>query len=316
MSPRKRGKGSPGRLHGIALIDKPSGPTSFGVMRGVERTLGAHKAGHGGTLDPLASGLLLVLLGEATKLTPWIQGRDKRYRATIQFGVGTDTLDADGAVVSESPVPSGLLSQALRGAAAEFVGDRMQRPPAYSALKRDGRSHMSRARAGEVVVVEPRPARCHGIEVVDIGETTATLDVHVASGYYVRSLARDLGEALGVPAHLSALQRTMIGPWRLTEAAQPDEVTEADIIPLTQALPDVPVVVLDEPQARDVGHGKRIKAASDAPLAMAVNGHGRPLAIVERIDGDTWAVKRGFYLPPDLFAPQGDSLIDKVHSDR
>jgi tRNA pseudouridine55 synthase len=303
-------------VHGLALIDKPSGPTSFTVMRNVERTVGAEKAGHGGTLDPLASGLLIVLLGEATKLTPWVQGRDKRYTATIRFGIGTDTLDADGTIVAEAPVPRALLAQTLPGALTGFIGDQMQRPPAYSALKVDGRSHMSRARAGEVVIVEPRPARCHGLEVLAIDEVTATLEVHVGSGYYVRALARDLGEALGVPAHLAALERTAIGPWRLADAVAPESVTEATLIPLTDALPDIPTVVLEEELARDVGHGKRVQAVTDAPEAMLVDTAGRPLAMAERVDGGLWAVKRGFFLPDDLFCTPGDSLIDKVPSDR
>ncbi|MDP6945500.1 MAG: tRNA pseudouridine(55) synthase TruB, partial [Myxococcota bacterium] len=277
----------------------------------MERVVGARRAGHGGTLDPAASGLLVVLLGEATKLTPWIQGRDKRYTATVRFGRGTDTLDALGETVAEAQVPEGLLAESLAEVVGGFVGEHLQRPPVYSALKVDGRSHMSRARAGEVVVVQPRPSHCFSIDIRRIEGLDVTLDVHVASGYYVRALARDLGEALGVPAHLAALRRTSVGVWDLSGAVAPEDVCADTLIPLGACIPDLETVMVDAEMARDIGHGKKVRALTDAKEAMVVCPAERPLAVVERVDGGQWAVKRGFFLPPEPSREEPDSLIDK-----
>ena len=311
MSPRRRGEHSPGTVHGIALVHKSGGPTSFSVTRHAQRALGAHKSGHGGTLDPMASGLLLVLLGEGTKLTPWVQGRDKRYRATVQFGRSTDTLDAQGETVSEAPVPEGLLEGALDSAIGTFIGDRPQRPPKYSALKVNGRSHMSRARAGEEFEVEERPARCYSITVLERSSDSVVLDVHVASGYYIRSLARDLGEALGTPAHLSALVRTHVGPWSLVDAVSIEALTEAAVLPVGQALPDIPVVTLAGTDALFVRQGKRIAAQTSEPCVMAIDAAGTPLAMLDRTEEAQWRVRRGFAFESQTVSNERDSLIDK-----
>ena len=295
MSAARRRRGA-GPIHGMVLIDKPLGPTSFKVARHVQRTLDAGKVGHGGTLDPLASGLLIVLLGEATKLTPWVQGRDKRYVATVAFGRSTDTLDRGGQTVEEAPVPAGLVTDKLEAVIARFVGDHMQRPPVYSALKVDGRSHMSRARAGEEVVVDPRPSRCHAIKLIKLDDTSATLEVHVGSGYYIRSLARDLGDALGVPSHLAALRRTTVGPWKVDDAVTLEHVTPDELVPLANALPDMPILTLSASQAQALGQGKRVTHGQAADEAMAIDPLGVPIAMVEAVDGE-WRVKRGFYLP-------------------
>ncbi|MGB0589544.1 MAG: tRNA pseudouridine(55) synthase TruB [Myxococcota bacterium] len=311
MSRRRRGQHSPGPVHGIALLHKPSGPTSFTVMRQAERSLGAHKSGHGGTLDPMASGLLLVLLGEGTKLTPWVQGRDKRYRAEVTFGRATDTLDAEGAMTEEADVPDGLLEARLADVLPTFVGDRPQRPPKYSALKVGGRSHMSRARAGEEFEVLERPAHCYSITLHSLEATSATLELHVASGYYVRSLARDLGEALGVPAHLSALVRTSVGPWSLTDAVALEELTVEAVTPLERSLPDMPVITLNAADALLVHQGKRLPAQGDAACTMVLNPDGSPLAMVDRNPEGEWRVRRGFALTSQTVEKQTDSLIDK-----
>jgi tRNA pseudouridine55 synthase len=311
MSPKRRGKHSPGPVHGLALLHKPSGPTSFTVMRAVQRTLGAHKSGHGGTLDPMASGLLLVLLGEATKLTPWVQGRDKQYLATIRFGTSTDTLDAEGAITDEAPVPSGLIEQRLPGVVESFVGDRPQRPPKYSALKVNGRSNMSRARAGEEFEVKERPAHCYSIAVESSDSDSAVLNVHVASGYYIRAMARDLGEALGVPAHLEGLVRTHVGPWSLDDALHLGDLAPSAVIPLHAALPDVPTVTLNAADAVFVRQGKRTTAQSSAPFCMVLDPTGEPLAMVERNSDEEWTVRRGFALRSQTVSNEMDSLIDK-----
>ena len=280
----------------MVLVHKAAGPTSFRVMRAVQRQLEVSKAGHGGTLDPMASGLLIVLLGEATKLTPWIHGRDKSYRALIRFGASTNTLDAEGEVVERMEVPSALLEAELGEALRSFVGTRPQRPPKFSALKVDGRTHMSRARAGENFVVEERPARCERISLISRTRDSALVDLDVASGYYIRSFARDLGEALGVPAHLAALERTSIGGWPLSAAKELEELKEGDVVPITECVPQLPALRLDEATALAIRQGKRVPAPNDAPLTLALWPDGLPVAIVEHREGGTWAVKRGFAL--------------------
>ena len=213
------------------LVDKPAGATSRYVVEGVRRSLGAARAGHAGTLDPAATGLLVVLLEEATKLSAWAMGFDKAYQAEVHFGVSTDTLDRDGQVVERVDVPAGTLTEArIEAALAGLVGAAEQVPPIYAAIKREGRSLMSRARAGEDVVAEPRAVVCHGLELLGWDPPVARLHVRCGKGYYVRSLARDLGAALGLPAHLSALRRTAVGAWRIEDAVPPEAVAPSHLL--------------------------------------------------------------------------------------
>ncbi|MGM0575867.1 MAG: tRNA pseudouridine(55) synthase TruB [Myxococcota bacterium] len=296
--------------HGIVCIDKPAGPTSFRVMRDVQRRLDAGRAGHGGTLDPMATGVLVVLLGEATKLSAWAMGWDKVYRAEVRFGVATDTLDAAGRVVEEAEVsPGWLCRDSVEAALAGFVGDVHQVPPVYSALKREGRTLMSRARAGETIDVEPRPVICHGLEILEVGERTAEVRVHCGKGYYVRSFARDLGEALGLPAHLSALRRERVGPWRVEDAVSPEEITASAVVPIDRALPDVPVVCLGEEEAAAVRNGRQIPATIEAERVLLVDAARTPLAMAVRDDGGRFKVARGLRVPQ---VGRPDSAIDKA----
>ena len=285
----------------MVLVDKPCGPTSRGVVDEVQRRLGVSKAGHAGTLDPAASGLLVVLLEEGTKLSSWATGCDKRYEATVQFGVATDTLDREGTVTEEVSVPPGALTAArIEAALPPLVGEVQQVPPVYAALKRDGRSLMSRARAGEEVTVEARPVVCHALELfdVDVEQARCRLRVHCGKGYYVRSLARVLGEALGLPAHLSALRRTQVGSWTVAEATALDAVTPAHVVPLARSLPDVGVEVLDAEAATAVSHGRTVPARSGGRRAILVDAQDVALAMAERTDDDRWRVVRGFRVPP------------------
>ncbi len=280
--------------HGVVVIDKPVGPTSFTVMRRVQRALGVRRAGHAGTLDPAASGVLVVLLGEATKLSAWVMDHDKAYRAVVALGTATDTCDAQGQVVASGPVPAeATRPEVIREALAGLTGATMQRPPAFAAIKQGGRTLMSRARAGEEVALIPRPVVCHGIELVDVAESQITLDVHCGKGYYVRSLARDLGEALGVPAHLAALRRTRVGAFGLEGAVGPDEVTPAHVRPLIEAVPDVPHLSLTEDEATDIGFGRPVPARHPGSRALLLSPAGLPLAMAVR-EGEVWKVARGF----------------------
>lgn len=229
-------------LEGVLVVDKPIGPTSHDVVFKLRRILRMKRIGHAGTLDPMASGVLVVLLGQATKLGPYLTLHDKRYLARVVFGKSTDTLDAQGQVINEAPVPDWLLAEVraiaagasiedaprLQAALAQERSRTKQTPPAYSAIKVAGQKSYDRARRGEDVVLEDRPVEVRTISAVNAGFVEESglpfidLDVDVSKGYYVRSLARDLGKTLGVPSFLGALRRVRSGPFVLEESVTLD----------------------------------------------------------------------------------------------
>jgi tRNA pseudouridine55 synthase len=291
-------------LHGAVVLDKPAGPTSFRAMRTAQRRLGQRTAGHGGTLDPMASGVLVVLLGEATKLSALVMDHDKSYEAEIRLGIATDTLDAEGTVTAEAPVPESALARAhLEGLLPRFVGEVMQVPPRYSALKVDGKSHMSRARAGEDFEVKARLVRCSGLELLERLPAGFRLRVDCGKGYYVRSLARDLGEALGVPAHLAALRRTRVGAFGLAAAVPPEAVEARHVISIRDMLPDLARLVVRGADLQALRAGRTLIAPEGfaAPRALALTEDGEPVALVVPVDppaapteGRRLKVQRGF----------------------
>lgn len=301
---RRRGTGP----HGVVAIDKPEGPTSAGVLDVVKRQLGSWRAGHAGTLDPAASGVLVVLLGEATKLSDWVMAQPKAYRAVVELGRTTDTLDREGAVVAEQEVPAAVWApERLEAALAAHVGDVMQRPPAYSALKRGGKRLMDLARAGEEVIVEPRPVTCYGLTLLEIAAPRLVVDVACSKGYYVRAMARDVGATLGVPAHLAGLRRTQVGPFGATQAIAPDAVTLEHVLPIQAAVPPEWTLTVTSGQAQDLGYGRPIAATDERVRVLALDEAGVPVAMLERDErspGDPrWRVQRGFHLQVDN--PQG-----------
>jgi len=210
-------------LSGILLVDKPAGMTSHDVVDAVRRISGEGRVGHAGTLDPAATGLLLVLVGPATRLSAELMGHDKRYLARIAFGRSTTTDDAEGETIAASEPPPGLADAGLAAEVlAGFVGPQLQRPPRYSAIKRDGRPAYALARAGAEPVLEPRPVTIHAIELLAAAAEGWDIVAEVSKGTFVRALARDVGEAVGCPAHLGALRRLSIGAWSVREALSLD----------------------------------------------------------------------------------------------
>lgn len=285
-----------GALHGVVVVDKPLGPTSFAVVRTARRLTGERKIGHGGTLDPQASGVLPVCLGEATKLAQFLLDADKEYEATVSFGAETDTYDAAGAVTASAPAGH-LTEDDVRRALAGFVGEQQQVPPMYSALKRDGRPLHAYARAGEEV---ERPARAVRIMVLELVSFTAATDglpqarvfIRCSKGTYVRSLAHDLGRALGTGAHLAALRRTRSGPFTLAQAITPEALgtVPLPLISLADALGHMAALTVDGARARAIGDGQRIAwgdllatAPSPAPArgtrVRVLTGAGELLAV-------------------------------------
>jgi tRNA pseudouridine55 synthase len=226
---------------GLLVVDKPGGMTSHDVVATVRRALGVRRVGHAGTLDPMATGVLVVLVGEATKLAPYLALDRKRYLATVELGVATDSLDADGVVCARASLPAWWRDPDAAGAriAAALEAERArsaQAPPALSAIKIAGRTAHARVRAGETVVLAARAVRVHALALTGRDPRGAlSLDLTVSKGYYVRALARDLGERLGIPAHLGALRRTASGALDLARAVPLEALSGAPLVPLAEA---------------------------------------------------------------------------------
>jgi len=219
-----------GQIPGVFLVDKPSGWTSHDVVARARRRLAERRVGHAGTLDPMATGLLVLLAGNATRLFDDFQTFPKTYRAVVRFGARTDTFDVTGNAMAWTPANSLPVPEASFFAALDrFRGDILQRPPAHSALKKNGRPLYAYARAGEDVQADERPATVHELSVIRFDGREAELDLTVARGFYVRSLAEELGLALGVGGVLAALRRTASGPFRVGDAVAPDALRSCGV---------------------------------------------------------------------------------------
>jgi tRNA pseudouridine55 synthase len=300
---------------GVVVVDKPGGMTSHDVVGRARRLLGTRRIGHAGTLDPMATGVLVLLVGEATKLGPYVTAHRKRYEARVAFGLATDTLDREGKPTARAEVPGWLIDEIRTGDApriAEAIAAErartLQVPPAFSAISVDGQRSYDRARAGEAVELAPRP-----IEVIDLQVTGGALPeppappfvdlaLDVTKGFYVRSLARDLGDRLGVPAHLAALRRTASGPFTLAEARPLEaEALRAAIVPLDAAArAALPTGRLDEGGVRRARCGQRL-APQDflepppiGEIAAWLDGRGRLVAVGTREAEDRFVIHRGF----------------------
>ncbi len=253
--------------HGVLVVDKPKGPTSHDVVRVMRRALRTRAIGHAGTLDPMATGVLVIGVGEGTKLLNHLSADDKTYLATVTLGSETDSLDAEGSVTRSEPVPS-LTEAQVAQAATAFLGETLQRAPAVSAIKQGGVALHERVRRGEIVVPPERSVVVHALDVLDVRGREIDLRVHCGKGFYVRSLARDLALTLGTVGHLSALRRVASGSFVIEEAlefsqieaAQRDDAKAAllreKLLPLAAALRGVPRVRIDAQGVVDVRHGR------------------------------------------------------------
>jgi tRNA pseudouridine55 synthase len=271
----------------LVLVDKPAGVTSFDVVRAVSRAVGARKAGHTGTLDPLATGLLVVLTGRGTRLIRYVPGDPKVYRATIAFGEERDTDDVTGVVTRQSPLPDfARLDEAL----GHLTGVLQQLPPAYSAKKLGGRRAYAVARGGGQPELAPATVRVDRWEL--LGSAPDALDVRITcgSGTYIRALARDLGRALGSAAHLRALRRERVGPFDVADANAWEGVRGGEVTPraLGEALgTDVAREVLSPGDTARVAHGMTVPARGDATRAVLLDPDGALVAVARR-ESDTW----------------------------
>ena len=264
---------------GILLVDKQQGITSHDVVARTRKLAGTRKVGHAGTLDPMATGLLVLGLNSSTRLLTFVVGLEKEYVATIRLGQSTDTDDAEGEITA-SATTTGLDEPAVRAALAAFSGDIDQVPSTVSAIKVDGKRAYALARAGETVELKPRRVTISSIEVTAVRDEGDTIDIDCvvtcSSGTYIRAIARDLGAALQVGGHLTALRRTRIGPFRVEDAAAVEPslvVAERLLEPAAVASALFPVRTLDAAELVDLVHGKRIAAG-------ALEGHDGPIAAV------------------------------------
>ena len=256
------------RIDGVVLLDKPAGMSSQGAVTAVKRAFHAEKAGHTGTLDPMATGLLPICLGEATKYSQDLLDADKTYVAQVQFGSRTDTGDAEGLIIEEFPLPSfessADIKKALDTLLPKFTGAISQVPPMYSALKRDGKPLYEYARAGVELERTPRDIVIHKIHWTDIQWPRATLEVTCSKGTYIRVLAEDLGNALGCGAHLVGLRRTEVGHLTLEHSFTIEAIQQAVhdsssyILPVDALLQTLPHLTVDEQQAKRLGMGQRV----------------------------------------------------------
>jgi tRNA pseudouridine55 synthase len=295
-------------VNGWVILDKPSGMTSFAAVAAVRRALDAAKAGHGGTLDPLATGLLPIALGEATKTLPYIVDSRKAYRFTVRWGEARDTDDSEGRIVATSVHRPE--ADAIEAALLQFTGVIEQVPPIYSAIKVEGRRAYALARADVPIVLSPRPIVIERIALVAMPDADhAVFDVACGKGAYMRALARDLAVALGTVGHVAALRRTAVGPFTEQDAIALDKVEAVrhsdavpqQVLPVAAALAGIPALALTEAEARRIQRGQAIAVlpvvgrlpqgvvSKDAVFcAMAEN---KPIALAQIRGGEVWPLR-------------------------
>lgn len=291
-------------VSGVFVIDKPVGISSHDVVQIVRRGTGIRRAGHTGTLDPRASGVLVVLLGPAVRLSEFVSASDKSYQATIRLGASTNTFDDEGEIIKTMPFED-ITEEKFNEILQQFVGEIEQIPPVHSAIKVKGRPAYELAREGEEVNLEPRKIRVYSLEVLEWNPPEVVVDVQCSSGTYVRSLANDLGEALGTGAYLVGLRRTKSGQFTLRNAVPLRRLQEAFLtgdwykylIPASEALSDWPTLELNADEVDLIIHGHRIPAKPGAKgLARAISQQGDLVALVE-VDEETneWQPRKVFF---------------------
>ena len=306
-------------LDGILVVAKPTGPTSHDVVALVRRLAATRRVGHGGTLDPFASGVLPVFLGHATRVVEYHLGDRKAYRATVCFGASSTTDDLEGELTpADGPAPT---RASVETALAGFVGTISQRPPAYSAIKVAGRRAYALARAGEAVVLASREVTIHELSLVSWDDTdperpVAVIDVSCSAGTYVRALARDLGAGLGSAAYLGALTRTASGPFELAEATSLDAIRTAAAVspegllpylqPIDAGLEALPVVSLTESEVAAVAKGQFVRPAEGIPQGAEhyrLRAPGGALVAIASASAGRLAPDKVFVAPSNVAAP-------------
>lgn len=298
---------------GLIVLNKPPGITSRQAVDVVKRLVRPAKTGHAGTLDPLAAGVLVVCVGPATRLIEYVQRMPKRYLATFRLGQSSPTEDVEGPIAFHPEAPQPTLDE-IRLAAARLTGEIMQRPPAFSALKVQGRRAYELARAGREVELQPRPVTIYRLDVLHYDFLALTLEIECSSGTYVRSLGRDLAELLGTHAVMASLLRTAIGGFRLEDACPVDRLSRENIadclLPPERAVAALPAVYFDAGETRRIVQGLgvvRCEETSEEHLAgvehAAFGPEGRLIGIVVRLPDGAWRAVRNLPVTPEAAAP-------------
>lgn len=300
---------TPAHTSGLVVVDKPEGPSSFAVIARLRKIMNTREVGHCGTLDPLASGVLVVAVGGYTRLVRVLTADDKRYTATISLGTSTTTDDREGETLARAE-PDALhrITEAKVRAALEHMrGVQQQIPPAYSAIHVDGARAYERARRGEVVAMAPREVIIHALDLVsferEAHELRLVVDVHCGKGTYVRSIARDLGVRLGAPAHLHALRRTASGAYSLDDAVRIDDMSPRSLMMGPSAVRGVPRIEVSADDARALRQGRRVRIMPQA-MASGLDGGstalahlGEELVALVHLENQELVVERGFAGP-------------------
>jgi tRNA pseudouridine55 synthase len=287
---------------GLIIVDKPVGPTSHQIVNIIRRGTGVRKVGHAGTLDPRASGVLVLCLGAATRLSEYLSTSDKRYQATIRFGTSTRTYDSEGEVTKESgTIPS---RRQIEAVLPQFMGEISQVPPPYSAIKVKGKKAYELAREGEDPDLEPREVTIIDLRLLNYEPPELSLEIECSAGTYIRSLAHDLGELLSSGAHLAELRRVKAGPFTIEDAVPLPKLEvgfmvdkwERYVLPAADALPEFPVVQLSPEELDLVRNGHRIPAGPDSSgLARAISPDGELAAILEAVEDEgQWHPRKVF----------------------
>ncbi|MBK7586798.1 MAG: tRNA pseudouridine(55) synthase TruB [Myxococcales bacterium] len=293
-------------MHGVLVVDKPSGPTSHDLVSLARRAYQTRQVGHAGTLDPMASGVVLLMFGQACKLSQHLTGMHKRYVADVRFGTSTDSLDAEGEVIETRPLAPGWLDSAVLERALVAERSRSEQiPPAVSAIQVNGERAYRAARRGEPLQLPARAVRVNELCLIGASDEQLTLELDVSKGYYVRALARDLGQALGVPAHLARLRRLSSGAFNLNEAAGWPLTGAEPLLALTEVARRVmPTVVLTDDGLARARTGRALSRAHfeaeppDAGVFAWLSADQELCALGQRGEADAFSVVRGFVPKP------------------
>ena len=279
-------------IDGVVLVNKPIGITSFAAVKKVSKQLHAKKVGHCGTLDPFASGLLIVTINNATKIARFIESQSKEYIATLVLGIRTDSGDNTGKVIKRLKPPKFEVLQ-LNDVIKSFIGKQTQIPPMHSAIKVNGQKLYELARKGKTIDRQPRPIEIYDIKLLKYRGNTLTFKVNCTKGTYIRTLAEDLATRLGCVGHLKNLERTAIGDFLLADAKNIDKLTVLDdIIPISQALKSMSKHIVSKDELSLVNNGAALVIDQDEEYVLVINQQSTPLAIYQK-DGDLYRCLRG-----------------------
>lgn len=291
-------------MFGILLVDKPQGITSHGVISRLRKTLNTRRIGHAGTLDPLATGLLVVAVGPATRFLQYLDLEPKTYVATVKFGESTNTYDAEGEITQTRPIPQDL-DQKIQTHIPAFLGKIAQIPPIFSAIKHQGKPLYEYARNGEDVELKVRYVHIANYEMNNINPPEATFTIVCSGGTYIRSLAHDLGEAIGCGAHITSLRRTGAGTYDIPQTTPLDQITADHLIPVKSALTHLPQVILNPRQLTHIRHGRPVLIPETIarPKAALLTESGNVVGIANVINETT--LQPECVIPAEVF----DQLI-------